>query len=163
LVRSLIFRPAFLAALSIALMALAAWPAPAYAEEAPEEMAETIAEAAEVCRTQGGKPESATVLRSDDLNGDGRPDWIADYAKLGCKNGANPACNPNGCLLQLYYWSGDDWDKVFEDFVKGYKFSSSGEARIMHVTTSGIPCNKPAEEICAYNYRLDKDALTPVR
>ena len=133
------------------------------AEAPPEEIAETIAEAADLCRANGGKPETAAVLRGDDLSGDGNPDWIADYSKLKCDKAPNPACNPNGCLLQLYYWDGDDWDKVFEDFVKNYKFSSSGTTRTMHVTTSGIPCNKPAEDRCSYNYRLDKDAVTPVR
>ena len=150
------------AALCAAVAAVSAH-APARAEDAPEEMAETIAEAAETCRKSGGTPETAAILRSDDLNGDGRPDFIADYSKLGCKGGSNPACSENGCLLQLYYWSGDDWDKVFEDFVKGYKFSTSGKARIMHVTTSNIPCNKPAGQTCTYNYRLDKEALAPVR
>lgn len=135
----------------------------AHAEDSPEEMAETVAEAADRCRKMGGTPETAKILRSDDLNRDGRPDWIADYSKLVCKNGGNPACNPNGCLMQLYYWSGDDWDKVFEDFVKGYKFSTSGPSRLMHVTTYGAPCNRPANETCNYTYRLDKEALTPMR
>ncbi len=135
----------------------------AYAEDPPEEIAETIAEAAEVCRAQGGKPETTAALRSDDLNADGGSDWIADYAKIKCGGSNNPACNPNGCMLQLYFWNGDGWDKVFEDFVKGYKFSSSGGTRTMHVTTAGTPCNKPAEETCSYNYRLEEDAVSPVQ
>lgn len=136
---------------------------PAYAEEPPEEIAETIAEAAQLCREQGGKPDTVSILREDDLNGEGNGDWIADYAKFKCNGAENPACNPNGCLLQLYYWNGEGWDKVFEDFVKAYKFSTSGDTRTMHVTTSGIPCNKPAEENCTYNYRLEKDAVRPVQ
>ncbi len=131
--------------------------------EFPDEMAETVAEAAERCRKDGGTVDVAKVLQSDDLNGDGRPDWIADYEKLICKKGTNPACSPQGCLLQLYYSSGDDWDKVFEDFVKSYKFSTSGKSRMMHVTTYGLPCNRPKEETCNYTYRLEEEALTPVR
>lgn len=134
-----------------------------YAEEPPEEIAETIAEAAEVCRDQGGKPETAAILRGDDLNGDGGADWIADFGKLKCEGSENPACNPSGCLLKLYFWNGDGWDAVFEDFVKAYKFSSSGDTRTMHVTTAGTPCNKPQDETCAYNYRLEKDAVRPVQ
>ncbi len=134
-----------------------------YAEAPPEEIAETIAEAAKICRSKGGTPETAAVLRGDDLSGDGRADWIADFSKLKCDKATNPACNPSGCLLQLYYRDGEDWDKVFEDFVKSYKFSSSGTTRTMHVITSGIPCNKPPEDRCSYNYRLDKEAVTPVR
>jgi hypothetical protein len=147
----------------VALTGLVLGLAPALAEAPPEDIAETIAEAAQICRAGGGKPETTAVLRGDDLNGDGRADWIADFAKLKCEGGANPACNPNGCMLQLYFWNGDDWDLMFEDFVKGYKFSSSGDTRTMHVTTSGIPCNKPAEETCSYNYRLGKDAVSPVQ
>lgn len=152
-----------LRALLFAFLAAALWPALAHAENPPEEIAETIAEAAQVCRDQGGTPDTAAILRGDDLNGDGGADWIADFAKLNCKGSENPACNPNGCLLKLYFWNGDGWDVVFEDFAKGYKFSSSGQTRTMHVTTAGTPCNKPAEEQCSYNYRLEKDAVRPVQ
>ena len=137
--------------------------APASAEPQPEAIAETIDEAAKICRDAGGKPDTAAVLGSDDLNGDGKADWIVDYAKLKCEGSRNPACNPAGCMLQLYYRSDDTWDLVFEDFVKTYKFSSSGTTRTMHVTTSGIPCNKAMEETCTYTYRFEKDAIAPVQ
>ena len=137
---------------------------PAHGEEQPDDIAEIIAEAAQICRAQGGKPETAAILRSDDLNGDGSSDWIADFARLKCEGAPNPACNENSCMLHLYFWDGDaSWDLVFEDFVKSYKFSSSGDTRTMHVITPGIPCNKPAEESCSYNYQLEKDAVTPVQ
>jgi len=132
-------------------------------EAPPEEIAETIAEAAQVCRERGGTADTTAVLRGDDLNGDGGNDWIADFSKVKCKGAENPACSPNGCLLKLYFWNGDGWDVVFEDFVRGFKFSSSGDTRTMHVTTYGGPCNKPAAESCTYNYRLEKDAVRPVQ
>lgn len=131
--------------------------------EFPDEMAETVAEAADRCREGGGTPDVAKVLQSDDLNGDGRPDWVADFSKLICKDGSNPACGASGCLMQLYYWDGDDWDKVFEDFVKDHKFSTSGGSRLMHVTTYGVPCNRSETETCSYIYELGEDAITPVR
>ncbi len=138
--------------------------APAHGEEQPEAIAEIIAEAAQVCRAQGGKADTAAILHGDDLNGDGSSDWMADFARLKCEGAANPACNDNGCMLHLYFWDGDtSWDLVFEDFVKSYKFSPSGTTRTRHVTTSGIPCNKPAEERCSYNYHLEKDAVVPVQ
>jgi hypothetical protein len=137
--------------------------APARAEAPPEDIAETIAEAAQMCSRAGGKPDTAAILRSEDLNGDGNADWIVDYAKLKCDGGGNPACNPAGCMLQLYYRSDDTWDVVFEDFVQSYKFSLSGKTRTMHVTTSGIPCNKVMEKTCTYTYRFEKDAIKPVQ
>jgi hypothetical protein len=139
-------------------------PAPARAAEPPDDIAETLDEAARACKFVGGKPGTAAILKGDDLNGDGSNDWIADFAKLKCEGAPNPLCNVNGCTLHLYFWDGaGSWDLVFEDFVKSYKFSSSGGARTMHVTTSGIPCNKTEEESCTYNYRLEKDAVVPVQ
>ena len=128
-----------------------------------EDMADVLAEGAQICRTAGGKASTTAVLRNEDLNGDGSADWIADFAKLQCEGAPNPACNNSGCMLQLYYWDGTGWDLVFEDFAKSYKFSSSGETRTMHVTTSGIPCNKPIEETCTFIYRLEKEAVVPVQ
>jgi len=128
----------------------------------PDEVREIIAEAAERCQAEGGKPDTTAVLRKDDLNGDGNNDLIVDFAKLKCDGADNPACNLDGCMLQLYFSTGDGWDQVFQDFVQSFKFSSSGSTRTMHVTTSGIPCNKPVDQTCLYNYRLDKDALTPL-
>jgi len=152
-------------AASFALVAgLACHSGPVRAEAPPEDIAEILAEAAQVCRTSGGKADTAAILRSDDLNGDGRADWIADFSKLQCDGAPNPACNDSGCTLQLYYWDGEaGWDLVFEDFAKSYKFSSSGETRTMHVTTSGIPCNKAIEETCTYTYRLEKETVVPVQ
>ncbi len=137
--------------------------APPVEKTTPEAIPGTIDEAAQICRTAGGKPDTTAVLRSDDINGDGNSDLIVDFAKLKCDGAANPACNPDGCMLELYFGAGDGWDLVFQDFVKSFKFSSSGDTRTMHVTTSGIPCNKPTDQTCLYNYRLDKDAVTPVQ
>jgi hypothetical protein len=134
------------------------------ADQPPKDLADTIAQAAQACRQLGGKPDTTAILSAHDLNGDGHDDWIADFAKLKCDGAPNPLCNPDGCTLQLYFWDGEgDWDLVFEDFVESYKFSSSGGTHTMHVITSGLPCNKPADEACHYNYRLDKDAAVPVQ
>jgi len=156
----------FAAAACLALiigLALTFWPARSEAPtKPPEDITGIINETADRCTAEGGKPDTSAVLRADDLNGDGNSDWIVDFAKFKCDGAANPACNPDGCMLQLYFGTGDDWDRVFQDFVQSFKFSSSGDTRTMHVTSSGIPCNKPVNQTCLYNYRLDKDAVTPV-
>jgi hypothetical protein len=138
--------------------------APAHAAVPPDNIAEAITEAEQACRVLGGIPNTDAVLSVEDLNGDGGEDWIADFAKMKCDGAGNPLCNNEGCTLYLYFWDGGvAWDLVFEDFVKSYKFSSSGDTRTMHVTTSGVPCNKPIEETCAYTYRLDKEAVVPMQ
>jgi hypothetical protein len=146
-------------------MFLGLGPSPLHAADSPpQDLADTVAQAAQVCRSLGGKPDTKAILSTNDLNGDGHADWIADFAKFKCNSAPNPMCNPDGCTLQLYFWAGEgDWDLVFEDFVESYKFSSSGGTHIMHVITSGLPCNKPASATCHYNYRLDQDAVVPVQ
>jgi hypothetical protein len=136
---------------------------PAHAAEPPDNVAEAIAEAARACKEADGKPNTDAVLTVEDLNGDGGEDWIADHAKMKCEGGINPLCGSAGCTLQIYFWDGGTgWDVVFEDLVRSYKFGKSGGKRMLYVTTSGVPCNKPVAETCKYNYRLENDAVVPV-
>ncbi len=136
----------------------------AWALDPPANITEVMTDAEQACTTANGKPDTSGILKSDDVNGDGGRDWIADFSKLKCEGSVNPVCGEAGCTLQLYFWVTDDtWDLVFEDFVRSYKFSSSGKERTMHVTTSGLPCNKPASENCTYTYRLDEDSVTPLQ
>jgi hypothetical protein len=145
------------------LLALSAV-APARAAEPPDNVAEAIAEAERACKDTNGTPNADAVLTVEDLNGDGGEDWLADYAKLKCEGGINPLCGSAGCTLQIYFWDGGAaWDVVFEDLVQSYKFGKSGGKPMLYVTTSGLPCNKPASETCNWTYRLDKDAIVPVQ
>ena len=111
-----------------------------------------------------GQPNTDAVLTVEDLNGDGGEDWIADYSKLKCEGGVNPLCGSRGCSLQIYFWDGaTGWDLVFEDLMQSYKLGKSGGKHFLYVTTPGDPCNKPTNETCNYTYRLDKDAVVPVK
>jgi hypothetical protein len=138
--------------------------APVHAAEPPDNVAAAIVEAAQACKNLDGTPNTDAVLSVEDLNGDGGEDWLADYAKLKCVGGINPLCGNGGCTLQIYLWDGETaWDVVFEDLVQSYKFGKSGGQRMLYVTTSGLPCNKPVAETCKYTYRLEKDAVVPVK
>jgi hypothetical protein len=137
---------------------------PAVAAEPPDNVVEAIKAAEQACRDMEGKPNAEAVLTVDDLNGDGGEDWLADYSKLKCDGGINPLCGSAGCTLQIYLWDGEtSWDLLFEDLVQSYKFGKSGGKHVLYVTTSGLPCNKPAAETCQWTYRLEKDAIVPVK
>jgi hypothetical protein len=136
----------------------------ARAAEPPNNVAQAVTDAAQACKDSDGKPNGDAVLSTKDLNGDGREDWIADYKKFKCDGAANQLCTSAGCTLQLYFWDGETaWDLVYEDLVQSYKFGKSGGKPMMYVTTSGDPCNKPTADHCYYIYRLDKDAVVPVK
>ena len=156
--------PAFFRSIALAATAaiVLAFPS-SYAAEPPDNVVEAVEAAAQACKDMDGKPNTEAVLTIDDLNGDGGEDWLADYAKLKCEGGVNPLCGSGGCTLQIYLWDGAaSWDLLFEDLVQSYKFGASGGKRMFYVTTSGIPCNKPASETCKWTYRLEKDAVVPV-
>ena len=147
--------------MSVAVLFLAM---PVRAAEPPDNVAEAIIAAEQACRDMNGKPNAEAVLKVDDFNGDGGEDWLADYSKLECDGGINPLCGSAGCTLQIYLWDGGtSWDLLFEDLVQSYKFGKSGGKHLLYVTTSGLPCNKPASETCKWTYRLDKDAIVPVQ
>lgn len=138
--------------------------APVQAAEPPDNVAEAITAAERACSDMSGKPNAEAVLTVDDVNGDGGEDWLADYAKLKCEGGINPLCGSGGCVLQIFLWDGEtSWDLLFEDLVQSYKFGKEGGKRMLYVTTSGLPCNKPVSETCNWTYRLDKDAIVPVK
>jgi hypothetical protein len=134
------------------------------AAEPPYNVAAAVAQAAQACKDMDGQPNTDAVLTVEDLNGDGGEDWIADYSKLKCEGGVNPLCGSGGCSLQIYFWDGaTGWELVFEDLVQSYKLGKNGGNRFLYVTTPGDPCNKPTNETCNYTYRLDKDAVVPVK
>jgi hypothetical protein len=138
--------------------------AAAGAAEPPDNVAAAVAEAAQACKDLNGKPNTDAVLSVQDLNDDGGEDWIADYSKLKCSGGISPLCGSDGCTLLIYFWDGETaWDVVFEDIVQSFRFGKSGGKSMMYVTTSGDSCNKPAAQTCKYTYRLDKDAVVPVK
>jgi len=135
----------------------------ARAAEPPDNIAEAVSEAARACKHMKGAPNTDAVLSAKDLNGDGGEDWIADFGKMTCDGGVNPLCSDAGCTLRIYFWDGDsDWDLVFEDLVRSYKFGKDGGKPVFYVTTSGIPCNKPVTDTCKYDYRLETDTVVPV-
>jgi len=137
---------------------------PVRAAEPPDNVAQAIADASQSCKDEAGKPNADAVLSVQDLNGDGGEDWIADYTKFKCDGAPNPLCTAAGCTLQIYFWDGETaWDLVYEDLVQSYKFGKAGGKPMMYVTTSGDPCNKPTSDHCTYTYRLDKDAVVPVK
>jgi hypothetical protein len=144
---------------------LAAYGASSFAgtDSPPDNVAEALAEAARACKDMNGTPNTDAVLKMEDINSDGGEDWIADYGKMKCDGGINPLCSDAGCTIQIYFWDGaTSWDVVFEDFVRSYKFAKSSGKPTLHVTTSGLPCNKPVAETCTYNYRLEADTVVPI-
>jgi hypothetical protein len=128
---------------------------PARATEPPDNVAKVVAKAAQVCKNKGGKPNTSAVLSTEDLNGDGVKDWIADYSKLKCEGVSDRNCLTQGCTLEIFYLDGKtDWVLEYQGIVQNYNFGKNGDDGILYTTAPGATCNKPISESCHYNFRL---------
>jgi hypothetical protein len=146
-------------AIAVPLM-LAGVVAVAHAAQAPDNVEQEVAEAAQSCKDLDGTPNADAVLRVDDVNGDGGEDWIADYSKLGCDGGINQMCGDDGCILQIFLWNGAAaWNLAFDEPVKSYKFVKRGGKRLLQVVMAGSACDKPSGATCRLTYSLNEDSI----
>lgn len=146
----------------VVLLALGGCLAVAHAAEAPDNVEEAVADAVQSCKDLEGTPNADSVLKVEDVNGDGGEDWIADYSKLKCKGGINQMCDDDGCVLQIYLWNGAAaWNLAFDEPVKSYKFIKRGDNRLMQVVMAGPACDKPGKATCRLTYRLYEDDIQP--
>ena len=152
-----------LIAISFAVVAMLA-SAPARAAMEPDVVAAEVREAAKTCRDMGGRPDTAAMLKVQDLDGDGGEDWIVDYAKMRCAGTSNPFCGSGGCGLTVYVWAGGaNWTKVFDSVVQSWRFVSRGGQSTFHVSFGGSECGKSNAESCPRSFVFRAGTLTPLR
>lgn len=74
----------------------------------PSAMDPLIRETVEMCINVGGKAELLTGgVKSKDINGDGKPDYLVDLAMLSCGTGLSPFCGAINCEFAVFASHGD--------------------------------------------------------
>ncbi|MGG5817811.1 hypothetical protein [Falsiroseomonas sp. HW251] len=73
------------------------------AAQLPPAVAQAVATAERECREAGGRPSPGPQFQtSQELNGDGEPDWLLDYTHLNCAGAEGFFCGAAGCPLVLF-------------------------------------------------------------
>lgn len=70
----------------------------------PTEIQSFTQENAAICRLAGGTPmpSSSYLTETDDLNGDGKPDYVTNLAALECVNAWSVFCGSAGCPVTVW-------------------------------------------------------------
>ena len=108
--------------------------------------------ARKACRQANGlrltlKPEA---VRSIDLTGDGRADYIVDFEHAECQRRENIFCGTGGCDLAIVVaLPGGKFRQVFRQHVLRYTIEDGEGARTIRFDLHGVYCGKTGPEPCA--------------
>ena len=71
----------------------------------PVPVGRLIAASADQCRKAGGKLDGGAdhpaAIRTQDFDGDGKPDYLIDKSRLSCQGAATAFCHNNGCDMDI--------------------------------------------------------------
>ena len=110
----------------------------------PAVVAADLKETADECTGVGGRPDTGQAVRSADLNGDGRADYVLDVGSIVCE-GAASVYGDRAKRIVLYAGDGSGGaQRAFDDAVYGSVLEGTGAAAKLWMTVSGQRCGKPA-------------------
>ena len=122
-------------------------------EKLPAGVAANLKSNADLCREVGGTPNTKDAVKSVDLNGDGKPDFVFLNGWIHCPGFASLYGDREKALT---VYAGDGAGGVisaFTDMVFDAKLEGTGAATKLWLTTSGGGCGKPpAESFATENF-----------
>ncbi len=139
--------------------ALAAATLPAFAEEPPAALIEATEEASALCTALGGTPGILDgYMRSLDLNGDGRADFLTDLARLECEGARAVFCGPSGCPVAAWLSEPDGSHSRF-DLGRMLGFTiGDGDPPPLVARYPAISCGPDAAADCTRTWRFTTNA-----
>ena len=121
----------------------------AFAESTPEGQLPSIVQSA-IKKTRHGcktsSPSYAFVVEND-VNGDGRKDYILDYEKFQC-DGKQSFCGSAGCTRQVFVSRNDTYLQVLNETVLALEFEIVKGKPAMLVYHRGTACGKDYSNEC---------------
>jgi len=138
----------------------------------PAAVAAGLKSIADLCREVGGNPITKDAVKTAELNGDGKADYVLDVRSVQCE-GAPSVYGDREMGVTVYAGDGAGGAvEAFNDVVFGSKLEGSGPAAKLWLTVSGGGCGKPPapdfahENFCdrapAWNAKTRKFGYAPV-
>ena len=121
----------------------AAAPAPAPAAAAsgashPVQVAAWVDESIKTCREDGGQPVAGgDHVRSADIDGDGRPDYLIDDGKFQCRGATNRSCGSHGCSVEVFLSAGGYRAAGLDLLAYGSTIEPKGNKPVVVIETRG--------------------------
>ena len=94
----------------------------------------------------------ARMFRQIDLNGDGFPDWVADFAK----SGESGFCGTGGCRLVIYASKPGGYASVFDEQVREFKLTPRGDGMRLDIDVHGSFCGTFGASECPMSFRWEQ-------
>lgn len=147
----------FVAAIALAI-ALSVAPAAAQGK-LPASVAAALKSNTDLCSEVGGKPNAASAVKSVDLNGDGKPDFVLYVGWIDC-DGAVSIYGDREKGVTVYAGDGAGGAvEAFSDVVFDTKLEGTGAAAKLWLTTSGGGCGKPPAPDFAHENFCDRAVI----
>ena len=140
----------------LALLLCLAPPA-ARALDLPAPLRKLTDEAFAECREAGGTPALlADYVRTADLNGDGREDYLVDFAGLNCAGAESYFCGSAGCPVSVWASTPRGLESAWSGPAQGSRIDTSATPPAVEVYLHGQFCDPPrvGAEGCAQRVAL---------
>ena len=123
----------------------------AESEWLPPEVQKEITENGEACGSR--KPQiDIGFLTSFDVNGDGIPDYVLNYANFRC-GGVQSFCGLRGCLLQIFVSTKDrKFEKLIDEDVWTVDVNRGKGRPSLVLGLHGPACGLPVEVLCKVTF-----------
>ena len=132
------------------VIALALPIVPTSAQELPRIVKSAIAENGESCKKTKVEP---GFLTRQDINADGRPDYILDYGSLRCDGDQRAFCGSLGCETQVFAsLPNGTYAKVVDEIVRGgisFRQVNGRPAVVLEFRGGADPCRGDPTTLCA--------------
>jgi hypothetical protein len=132
-------------------------PPPFDAGNYPPEVRKALHYANEECSAQGGGAVTFApdAVRSLDLTGDGRDDYIVDFHDTVCAERAVAFCGTGGCVIDILLTLPNGRIRsVFSDYVRSYEILAGEGARTIRFELHGGYCGGHGNPSCIKEKRI---------
>jgi hypothetical protein len=88
-------------------------------------------------------------VRMQDINRDGKADYIVDYGKAECDGAGTLFCGTGGCTTQVFVSQPDGaYIRVLDEYIRGVKFRRVKGKPAMHLDLHGAACGRAGHQTC---------------